>query len=319
MQHLDEGTIHSWLDGALSADEAASVEAHVAECAECRAKLAEARGFIAGASRILTALDDVPSGVVPIAQPARRVNPNFLRAAAVVLVVATGGLLVMRGSGNGPAANATSRSERVSAAAAQSVSKVAAVAPLTTTRAPAPAPSSATSNRSAVKSAGPIKPELRQRIVSSPPVVAYAPMVAPTASPVTGRVSSEKLSSPTTAPSTAPMVATKTIDFVLQPEVVRLQAVVTTGVTAASGFAAIPLKVVREDRIPGGRRTTYEVEPGKLVYLSEFDTPQSTPVDARERPSIRWTGRSGKVMVLAGEFSIGELEGIRERIESQRK
>ena len=75
MQHLDEGTIHSWLDGALSPEEAARVEAHVAECAECRAKAAEARGFSAGASRILTALDDVPSGVVPIAAPAALRRP----------------------------------------------------------------------------------------------------------------------------------------------------------------------------------------------------------------------------------------------------
>ena len=34
MEHLDEGTAHAWLDGALSAEESARVEAHVAECAE---------------------------------------------------------------------------------------------------------------------------------------------------------------------------------------------------------------------------------------------------------------------------------------------
>src|ERR1700704_6527902 len=65
MQHPDEGTIHSWLDGALSADEAARVEAHVKDCPECAAAVAEARGFIAGASRILTALDNAPRGVIP--------------------------------------------------------------------------------------------------------------------------------------------------------------------------------------------------------------------------------------------------------------
>jgi anti-sigma factor RsiW len=340
MQHLDEGTIHSWLDGALTPDEAASVEAHVAECAECRAKVAEARGFIAGASRILTALDDVPSGVVPVAQPARRVNRKFLRAAAVVLVVATGGLLVMRGTGNGPAASATSGAERGSIAAAeQPAGKVAVVAPPTTTSAPTPkpTPSSALSNPSAVKPAGPITPELRQRIVTSPSVVAFSPRAVPTAS-------KETLFSPTAAPSTAPMVATTvapevaggkpkvrnldtTIDFVLQPDVNRLQAVVTTGVTAASATAVIPLKIVREDRIPGGRRTTYEVAPGKLVYLSVMDSaqtsassaPQLLRVDYRARPSITWIGRSGKVMVLSGDFSVEELERIRQQIETQKK
>ena len=60
MQHLDEGTIHAWLDGALSPDEAAAVERHAAECAACSALVAEARGLVAASSRILTALDAAP-------------------------------------------------------------------------------------------------------------------------------------------------------------------------------------------------------------------------------------------------------------------
>ena len=65
MKHLDEGTIHAWLDGALSPDESARVEAHANECADCAALVAEARGLIAASSRILSSLDAVPSGVVP--------------------------------------------------------------------------------------------------------------------------------------------------------------------------------------------------------------------------------------------------------------
>jgi anti-sigma factor RsiW len=57
MQHLDEGTIHAWIDGALDAEERARVEAHVGECAACAAAVAEARGLVAGASRVLLALD----------------------------------------------------------------------------------------------------------------------------------------------------------------------------------------------------------------------------------------------------------------------
>ena len=107
MQHLDEGTIHSWLDGALSAEDAARAEAHVKECAQCQATVAEARGFIAASSRILTALDNAPRGVVPAAMPKRRhglrawvsgVRPAhpMWRVAAAVLVVAGGTLLVVR-------------------------------------------------------------------------------------------------------------------------------------------------------------------------------------------------------------------------------
>ena len=65
MQHLDEGTIHAWLDGQLPRDEAQRVEAHVAECRQCADAVAEARGLIAASSRILTALDSVPGEVVP--------------------------------------------------------------------------------------------------------------------------------------------------------------------------------------------------------------------------------------------------------------
>jgi Putative zinc-finger len=99
MQHLDEGTIHSWLDGALSADEAARVEAHVKECPQCAAAVAEARGFIAGASRILTALDNAPRGVIPVAAPKKRVDPIMWRVAATLLVVAAGTFAVFRNGG----------------------------------------------------------------------------------------------------------------------------------------------------------------------------------------------------------------------------
>ncbi|MFN8669146.1 MAG: zf-HC2 domain-containing protein [Gemmatimonadaceae bacterium] len=65
MEHIDEGTIHAWLDDALPADEGARIEAHAASCATCAAAIAEARGLIAASSRILATLDDVPSGVMP--------------------------------------------------------------------------------------------------------------------------------------------------------------------------------------------------------------------------------------------------------------
>jgi hypothetical protein len=64
-EHPDEGTIHAWLDEALDAESAGSVATHVSTCAECAARVAEARGLIAGASRIIAALDDSPSGVRP--------------------------------------------------------------------------------------------------------------------------------------------------------------------------------------------------------------------------------------------------------------
>jgi len=83
MQHLDEGTIHAWLDGQLPREEALEVEAHVAECRQCADAVAEARGLIAASSRILTALDSVPREVVP-KQPSFRAEAVAARAADAV-------------------------------------------------------------------------------------------------------------------------------------------------------------------------------------------------------------------------------------------
>jgi anti-sigma factor RsiW len=105
IEHLDEGTAHAWLDGALPPDESARVEAHVAECAECAALVAEARGLIAGASRIVAALDAVPGNVIPAThvRPARRPSSRawMLRAAAAVVVMAGGAALLTSRSKRG--------------------------------------------------------------------------------------------------------------------------------------------------------------------------------------------------------------------------
>jgi hypothetical protein len=64
-EHIDEGTIHAWLDGALPPDESTQVEVVAQSCHECSARVAEARGLIAASSRILSSLDAVPAGVIP--------------------------------------------------------------------------------------------------------------------------------------------------------------------------------------------------------------------------------------------------------------
>lgn len=65
MSHPDEGTIHAWLDGALSPSESAAFEARVAKEPQLKAAVAEARGLIAASARILGTLDAVPGRVIP--------------------------------------------------------------------------------------------------------------------------------------------------------------------------------------------------------------------------------------------------------------
>jgi len=115
-QHLDEGTIHAWLDGALAPDESAQVEAHANSCTECAALVAEARGLVAASSRILSSLDAVPAGVLPGSERttdqlavlrARRAastrrwwQDRRVLAAASVVFVAGISSVVWRSSGN---------------------------------------------------------------------------------------------------------------------------------------------------------------------------------------------------------------------------
>lgn len=111
-EHPDEGTIHAWLDGALGDAEARALAAHVASCGTCAERVAEARGLIAGASRIVGALDGVPSagsapwGQVAAGAPATsratsawrwlRVTPARAAVAATILVAIGVGLTYER-------------------------------------------------------------------------------------------------------------------------------------------------------------------------------------------------------------------------------
>ena len=108
--HPDEGTIHAWLDRQLDDQASDALEAHLQRCDECAERVAEARGLIAGASRILSSLDldaspgsDAPAvepwRPVVLPTPAKRSIPIFRltparSAIAAVLVVAVATAIV---------------------------------------------------------------------------------------------------------------------------------------------------------------------------------------------------------------------------------
>lgn len=144
--HPDEGTIHAWLERQLDETSASTLEAHLQRCDACAEQVAEARGLIAGASRIIAALDD-PSYVTSRATapgdglqlehsapesakvlalthkarfPAFRLTPAR-SAVAAVLVVAVG--LAILNENRRP----TSRLARESATASTAAPSVAAV------------------------------------------------------------------------------------------------------------------------------------------------------------------------------------------------
>ncbi len=292
MQHLDEGTIHSWLDGALSAEDGARLEAHVAECPQCAAAVAEARGFIAASSRILTALDHVPRGVVPAPLPVRWYNRPAWRAAAAVLVVAVGSLVVFRPGGNNPQESSIIETARDTIA--KPAPPIIVVAPHSATQEPKQKAMASTSpsTRSTLSSsvAWPGK-STAQADISAKSVRVAAP------SNVAARERARDEAVDTTiglSPAAAPQVAGVAT---VAPQAALL--------SRASGAAAISaaaepqqLKVVGTPRMIGAKVTLYEVAPGDTVTFIEASNVQLNPVvvtgsSAGEPQARRSAAKSG--------------------------
>jgi anti-sigma factor RsiW len=292
MQHPDEGTIHSWLDGALSAEEAAQVEAHIKECPQCAAAVAEARGFIAASSRILTALDDVPRGVIPAAAAKKRVDPLVWRIAATVLVVAGGTLLVLRTGGRDDG-TATKTSATAPVATASTIES-ATPAPDNATDEMISKPASPTAMQRS-SSGGVVAETLPPNVVTAEDKAAKRPAAAALAAAprelagsVSG-VSSARVSAPPPQPA-APERQNKTLvdqgagavagnasaspGYVgtaaapSQPLAsgIRIRGVSSLGATAYQP----PLKVVGTPKALGAKVTLYEVAPGDTVTLTEL-------------------------------------------------
>jgi hypothetical protein len=171
MQHLDEGTIHAWLDGELPPAEREALEAHIESCGQCAAAVAEARGFVAASSRILMALDAVPGGVLPAssqtshvgANPPRFTASRALMAVAAVLVLSTVTVIATRSGSD------ASLAKLQEARATRTDAPVIASAPAPAASAPAPA---ATAPAAADKTRPPVateRKEARARAMSSQP------------------------------------------------------------------------------------------------------------------------------------------------------
>ena len=272
MQHLDEGTIHSWLDGALSAEEAARVSAHVEECRQCAAAVAEARGFIAASSRILTALDNVPKGVVPIDGRAKPRNWAAWRAAAAVLVVALGSFAVLRER----TGSQRSVSEVAPISARNPASDVVAdsVSPATAESKPslaeAPTAKVLTKPAAPARATNPLpigKIENRgmqaQDRASAPAVSSQSPAVVAGVRP---QARADNATSQNFGAATMKVAAEP-----LSARVAGAASIVGASGAAMSDALAGPtsIRVVGTPRVIGEKRTLYEVAPGDTVLLAE--------------------------------------------------
>lgn len=338
MQHPDEGTIHAWLDGELSAEEAAAVESHVAECKECSAMVAEARGLIAASSRIVSALDIIPGGVIPAAKPRRTAwyMSTQLRAAAAVVVVAGASLLVMRGGGK----------EAVMEQSRPTTATVSAPAPVAEMKKPE-ADFSRTQNK--------VAPAVKAKRTAS----ANAPLKENAATRQAAPKSNADEVMPAAPPPVAAAVAVPVESTsarradasrsALQGKVggVQLLDVVVTGVAAES---VSELRKSSSDSTIARIRTVYEVSPGVQVTLTEMSVPSFMPqtlaqaAKTRERSafdsvaarsaaqagaavftgtaainSISWVDKAGHMMTLTGPMSKEQLQALRLRLPADKR
>ncbi len=317
MQHPDEGTIHAWLDGALSADEAARVDAHVKDCQQCQAAVAEARGFIAASSRILTALDNAPRGVIPAAAPKKRIDPMVWKIAATVLVVATGTFVVLNSGSsedkterNVFTAAARQESQAVSApSTANSATPTAPVADEAATNARAGAPAGANGSAPIVQRKIATAPAAAGGVTGGRTSRESAPEILNRAAAGRGDVAerrdlakapaSEKnfsLAAPAPLPAPPPAVAAQRA-----AEPTATNALAMDAATEAQS----PPRVVGRPQAIGQTITVYEVARGDTVTLSEPHNLDPThvvvtgmgqaPVDAKRARAVEKAGAVAEV------------------------
>jgi Putative zinc-finger len=290
MQHLDEGTIHAWLDGALTADESARVERHARECKDCAVLVAEARGLVAGASRILSALDEVPAvgagGGTLVASRARRrpfwSRPATLAAAAAVVLMA--GSAVVLNEVGGPESLGTVAGGRGMAAATSEASADTTAAAGGPSMGIAPSAGMAPSAGSAEGAAG--RDGVARQVAS---VDANAPTAAP-------RPRERVRAAPANqAPSRAPQARVdippqyKRAESQYARDTAQLEAAATTPVTGAVA-SAMASKEVRE---------TDKAAP--VAQRKAMDAAAAPPTAAPAAPAVSEEGRRAAARTMAPE------------------
>src|SRR4051812_29678008 len=97
MSHVDEGTLHAYLDGALPPAERAALEAHIAQCETCRAQLVEERALLERSNALLGTARPVERPLPPFEQLRRepkrspwRVRTSVAWAASLALALGLG-------------------------------------------------------------------------------------------------------------------------------------------------------------------------------------------------------------------------------------
>lgn len=299
MQHLDEGTMHAWLDGELPPAERQAAEAHVASCDECKAAVAEVRGFIAASSRILTALDAVPGGVLPASStaaktraPAKFTISRAWMAAAAVLVLSTATMIAVRPRGDTAA-------RRVAEAAKEE--KATVMAP----------------NVGAAKIDTAIVGAPARLKDSSPKMMADASPAAQTPAPAPPRFGDTAWSRPMALNSVAvtgagTMTAVGKLDAAMASDSIAPRLVSRRAAAIAGDTVVTTAYLVNGASVTLIDRSAGHPELRREAQVAPRDQPMAKSRDTAPRlNSLTWSDSTGRTRTLCGAVTQAELERIK--------
>src|SRR5262245_4014547 len=154
MSHVDDGTLHTYLDGELSPVEVERLEAHLTGCSTCRARLDEERALIERASKLLGIA--VPPGPERTAPPLHQLKqPRVVGRRLVIPLAWAATIVIALGLGY----YAAGRGSKMEGAEPVAASSQVAVSPLPST----PAPAEQRDQATATSNSGPARQESRQR------------------------------------------------------------------------------------------------------------------------------------------------------------
>lgn len=198
--HLDDGRIAELLDGEIPSSELAAIQAHLAACPDCAARLASAQADMDEADGLISALDEPEAitTVIPINTARRASRRDWLRRAAwaASLVVAVGAGYLARGPFTPRQADEpVATSPAIEAAQPRSVTSPAergAVpeAPPVASR-PEIAPQAAAPQRATADAAVSVEPEARREAARQAPTPSLSTNALEDASVTTGATSAE--------------------------------------------------------------------------------------------------------------------------------
>ena len=319
MQHLDEGTIHAWLDGALSTEESTGIESHVRACTACAEQVADARGIIAGATRIVSSLDVVRGDVIP-AKPAvadrslwtrLRLTPARAALAATLLIAVSSVIAVQHDtqgnrrfqSATEPAGAPTVGGTNASGAAVVAAASADSAAPSPQNRAAdaakrADAPAIPAAKAASVPAA-PVSPRASSSAPSS---------TAPTISPASAATGAPPPATPPVTPPASP--ASKAAPLPAP----RLAPLTVTGATATGNTAAV--RSLSQQKVSADSLRARDANPATAMPRQRRIATPVTPLAEVTTTSLTGaTGRPGfaRCYAVVGDSALATFPALPSR------